>query len=78
MMLLKNGPLDVNSITKQLKSEQSAISHNLRKLEACNILECKKKGKQRIYSLNKSTVLPVLDIYQKHIIAHKCGLRCKQ
>ena len=68
MLALKNGPLDVNTITKKVGSEQSAVSHNLRKLTNCNILTAKQEGKRQIYSINKTTVLPILEIYQKHIM----------
>lgn len=77
LLLLLNGPLDVNAISKKTNMEQSAVSHNLRKMEACHILESKQKGKQRFYSLNKKTVVPILKIYAKHV-KDKCILGCKK
>lgn len=76
MILLKHKPLDVNTITQLLGSEQSAISHNLIKMEHCGIIECKREGKRKIYSINKEVVLPILDIYEKHT-KKVCSKRCK-
>lgn len=76
MLLLKSGPLDVTTISQKTNMEQSAVSHNLRKMETCHILESKRKGKQIFYSLNKKTVIPILKVYEKHV-KDKCFLRCK-
>ncbi len=67
VMLLRYGPLNVKSIVEKVKEEQSAVSHNLKKLTDCHILEVKKVGKERIYSLNKDTVIPMLKIVEKHV-----------
>jgi len=67
ILALENGPLSVNEITEKVKGEQSKISHNLSKLLQCHILEVKQKGKQRIYSLNNETVIPMLKIVKKHV-----------
>ncbi|MEK6757878.1 MAG: metalloregulator ArsR/SmtB family transcription factor [Nanoarchaeota archaeon] len=70
--ILKNKECSVNDLVKELKEEQSKVSHALASLNHCNIVESKQKGKQRIYSLNKKTILPMLKIIDKH----KCG-SCK-
>jgi len=75
ILALENGPLSVNEITEKVKGEQSRISHNLGKLLQCHILNVEQKGKQRIYSLNSETVIPMLKIVKKHI-KKKC-LICK-
>lgn len=67
IMALRSGSLNVKTITKRLNEEQSVISHNLRKLNDCHIVEVKKVGKERIYSLNKDTVTPMLKIVEKHV-----------
>ncbi|MFH1682717.1 MAG: metalloregulator ArsR/SmtB family transcription factor [Candidatus Woesearchaeota archaeon] len=77
ILLLREKPLSVTEITAGLKEEQSKISHNLRKLTQCNILSVEQKGKQRIYSLNKQTVLPMLDLVENHVKNH-CCLGCKK
>ena len=75
VMLLKNKPMSVNELSKAMKEEQSKISHNLAKLYKCNILTVKQKGKQRIYSLNKDTVIPIIKLVEKHVHKH-CEGRC--
>ena len=75
ILALEKGPLSVNEITEKVKGEQSKISHNLSKLLQCHILEVKQKGKQRIYSLNSETVVPILKIVKNHV--KKNCLICK-
>ncbi|UCD02889.1 MAG: winged helix-turn-helix transcriptional regulator [Candidatus Aenigmatarchaeota archaeon] len=72
IMALKDGPLSVNEIVNRVGDEQSAVSHSLRKMSGCHILNVRKDGKQRIYSLNEDTVLPMLKIVEKHV--KKCCL----
>jgi DNA-binding transcriptional ArsR family regulator len=63
---LKETPLSVSELTNKLKTEQSKISHALISLKHCSIVEVNQKGKQRIYSLNKETIFPMLKILDKH------------
>ena len=77
IMLLRKKSLNVNSICKEIKEEQSKVSHNLRTLVRCHILNVKKKGKERIYSINKSTINPLFKVVENHV--RKCCLkRCKR
>lgn len=64
---LISGPKSVTEICTFTKEEQSKVSHNLRRLKECNFLDVKKNGKQRIYSLNKDTVVPILKLVDKHV-----------
>jgi len=50
---LKDKEKIVTEISKELKVEQSKISHALSNLKSCRIVEVKRKGKERIYFLNK-------------------------
>ncbi len=63
---LKEKQSSVNELVNELKIEQSKLSHALASLRCCNIVEVKQKGKQRIYFLNKETILPILKIIDKH------------
>ena len=65
--LLQNKPMSVNEICSELEEEQSKISHNLKKLADCHILDVKKEGKKRIYSLNKDTIVPLMNLANKHV-----------
>jgi DNA-binding transcriptional ArsR family regulator len=73
--LLKTKDMSVSEIYTNLNEEQSKISHNLKRLSACNIVTSKKSGKKRIYSLNKETILPLLKIIDNHVEKY-CCLNC--
>jgi len=72
---LKEKESSVGELSKELKIEQSKLSHALRSLKCCNIVDFKQKGKQRIYFLNKDTILPMLKLIDKHEKTF-CGGRC--
>jgi len=64
---LSQGPKSVTQICKLINEEQSKVSHNLKKLTECHFIDAKRKGKQRIYSLNKDTITPILELVHKHV-----------
>ncbi|MEK6906345.1 MAG: metalloregulator ArsR/SmtB family transcription factor [Nanoarchaeota archaeon] len=70
---LKNKEMSVNELVRDLKEEQSKISHALSSLSHCNIVISRHSGKKRIYSLNKNTIIPILKIIDKHKCKH-CGM----
>jgi len=74
ILSLKNSEKNVSELSKELGVEQSKISHALASLKKCNIVNARQKGKQRIYSLNKKTILPMLNLIDKHA---KCYCKCK-
>lgn len=63
--LLKK-PMNVTELVEKTKLEQSKISHSLKRLYECKVVDVKREGKQRIYSLNKETIMPILQIVDKH------------
>lgn len=63
---LKERESSVGEMAKRLRIEQSKLSHALSSLNHCNIVTSRQKGKNRIYSLNKRTILPILKIIDKH------------
>ncbi len=75
--MLKEKERNVTEISETLGVEQSKISHALASLKCCNIVEAKQKGKKRIYSLNKKTIVPMLKIIDKHAETF-CGGKCKE
>ena len=77
ILTLKEKPLSVTEIKEKLQQEQSKISHNLKKMAACNLINAKQEGKRRIYSLNKDTVMPILKLVEKHVKNHCHGGCCK-
>ena len=66
----------VSELVEELKVEQSKISHALRNLRECNLVGFKQKGKERIYSLNKATLIPILKLIDKHSKTN-CKGKCK-
>ncbi len=62
--------MSVTEICNELDQEQSKISHNLKCLSGCHLIDCEQRGKQRIYSLNKDTMVPLMEIVEKHVKAH--------
>jgi len=69
----------VTEMSKELKLEQSKVSHALTSLRCCNIVKVKQKGKKRIYFLNKDIITPILKIIDKHAkIYCKKGCNCKK
>ncbi|MFC1648138.1 ArsR/SmtB family transcription factor [Nanoarchaeota archaeon] len=81
--VLIKGESNVSNIVDGLDYEQSTISHSLRRLEECGFVSVRKKGKERIYSLNKETIKPLLELmhthmhkYCEHVVAKKEGMIC--
>jgi len=66
LVALKEKPMSVSGLINCLKVEQSKLSHALASLRCCNIVQVSQKGKKRVYSLNKETILPILKILDKH------------
>ena len=75
--LLQKRSMSVTEICETLNEEQSKISHNLKKLTDCHFLDVEQKGKQRIYSLNRETVMPMLNLVEKHVRNH-CSRGCSK
>ncbi len=62
---LAKKPKMVNELAIELRTEQSKLSHALKELSSCYIVEAKRKGKKKIYKLSK-TILPILKLIDKH------------
>lgn len=73
---LRKCSLSVNEIMKKVGAEQSKVSHALANLKSCNIVTVRVEGKQRIYSLNKKTIVPILEIIDKHKMSYCKGACC--
>ena len=63
---LKEKEMCVNELSKKTGLEQSKLSHALAALRNCSIVNVKQKGKERIYHLNKETIIPMLRLIDKH------------
>ena len=70
--LLSKGDKNVSEIVGALKTEQSSVSHNLRRLEECGFVTAQRNGKERIYTLNRATIKPLLALMHKHMDTYCC------
>jgi len=75
-LLSREGPKSVSAITEALKSDQSAVSHNLKRLLECHFVTVRQAGKERIYSINEDTVKPLFEQIDKHVSKY-CADDCK-
>lgn len=57
----------VDEICKELKFNQTTVSHNLKRLQRCGFVFVEKKGRHRYYSLNKKTIKPLMALIDNHM-----------
>ncbi len=74
--LLMEKQMCVSEICNALNHEQSKISHNLKKLADCHFIDVEREGKKRVYSLNRKTILPLMQLVEKHVQGY-CGKECR-
>ena len=67
VLCLKDNSKNVSQLSSELEMEQSRISHNLPCLVKTGFITVEQIGKQRIYSLNKDTIVPILNAVEKHM-----------
>jgi len=67
---LRTTPLNVTDLAEAIGQEQSMVSHNLRMLERCNLIKGERKGKEKIYSINKETVEGLFRVVENHAEKH--------
>jgi ArsR family transcriptional regulator len=72
ILSLKEKSMSVNELSKEIGGEQSNVSHHLKNLLGCSIVSSRKKGKKKIYSLNASTVKPMLKLVEIHAKKNCC------
>lgn len=77
--LLRKKHLTVSEICDKTGFEQSRVSHNLRCLENCGFVKVTPEGNFRKYELDAETIVPIIDLFEKHIKKYKkrlenCGV----
>lgn len=75
--VLKNKEMCVGDLSSELKVEQSKLSHALSSMKECNLVKVRQNGKLRIYSINRKTLMPILNIIDNHAM-EECGNDCKK
>ena len=63
---LMQKPMCVSELAFALEQEQSIVSHNLRPLLDCNLINIHREGKKHIYTANSETITPIFEIIKKH------------
>ena len=79
IQLLRKKPLTVSEICDKTGFEQSRVSHNLKCLEHCGFVKVTPNGNFRKYELDTETIVPIVDLFEKHIQNYKkrlenCGV----
>ncbi len=65
--LLRRGKKNVSEIMQELKMDQTAASHDLRRLRDCGFVIYEREGKFRYYKLNEETIKPLMGLIEKHM-----------
>jgi DNA-binding transcriptional ArsR family regulator len=69
---LTKHPQNVSELVKALKTDQSTVSHNLRRLEECGFVTVRQNGKERFYTLNEATIKQLLELMHTHMDTYCC------
>ena len=75
-LLKEHGAMNVGELCRQLREEQSKVSHSLRRLLACKVVNAERRGNFRYYTLNQDTIVPMLKIIDKHVTC--CCAVCRE
>ena len=70
VLALKDKPLTQQELQEVTSLEQSALSHSLKQLETCGVVQATKRGKYKQYSLNHDFVDPLWDLINQHANNH--------
>ena len=65
--LLRKERKNVSEIIKELKMDQTSVSHNLARLKKCGFVDVENMGKFRYYKLNKKTIKPIMETIELHM-----------
>ena len=65
--VLRESSKNVSQLVNILNQEQSMISHNLKSLARCGFVFVERKGRKRVYSLNRETMVPMFKMIDKHM-----------
>jgi ArsR family transcriptional regulator, lead/cadmium/zinc/bismuth-responsive transcriptional repressor len=76
VLALADGPLSVGDLSERVGEEQSNVSHHFKQMAHCSLVEVRRDGKKRIYSLNEKTVKPMLEMAREHV--YGCCGNCSE
>ena len=61
LTILGNDERCVNDLVERTKMEQSLVSHHLKSLRNCGLVERRKKGKKVLYRVSSSEIIDLLE-----------------
>ncbi len=73
--VLSEGPKNISEISKALEQDETTIAPNLKQLEHCALLRSEGSRKDKLYSLNKETVVPLSELLTFHTSKYCPNLR---
>jgi DNA-binding transcriptional ArsR family regulator len=65
--LLRKKKLNVSEIVKELRLDQTIISHNLTRLKQHGFVVSEIDGRFRYYRINEETIEPIMNFIDKHM-----------
>jgi len=69
--LLRKSKKNVSEIIKDLKLDQTSVSHDLARLKRCGFVTTEREGKFIFYKLNGKTIRPLMSLIDNHM-SHYC------
>ena len=67
LFALACGEMCVEHLTAAVRSNQSAVSHQLKTLSDYDIIKCRRSGKQVIYSVADEHIMTMLRVAKEHL-----------
>jgi ArsR family transcriptional regulator, zinc-responsive transcriptional repressor len=67
LYLLQDKEWNVNAIATELQMEQSAVSHQLKKLKEARLVKSRRVGKNMLYSQDDNHVYEILHMAVTHV-----------
>ena len=74
-LLQKNKEMSVNDLVSKLKKDQPLISHHLKALRQCNIVNFKENGKSTMYFISNKEISKLIDAIVK--TGEKIAVMCE-
>jgi len=65
--LLRKKMRNVSEIVEIIGADQTVVSHDLARLKNCGFVVSEINGKFRNYKLNEKTILPLMELIDKHM-----------
>lgn len=68
LLSLQDGEVSVTELSKKVKMNQSAVSHQLRTLKQARLVKVRREGKNSYYSFDDEHIFLILKLGIEHIL----------